>query len=270
MPSRLLRPQRTPQPPRATGGFTLIELLVVIAIIAILAALLLPALGKAKERAQRAACQSNLRELMICYLAYAHDNEDKLPPNNAITVGGVPDPTLSSLNSWAPGDVRTDTTASNLMRGVLYPYNSTAGIYRCPSDKSTIAGEPRVRSYNLSLWLSCSNEVRSYPTLGQIPSALDQAFTFIDTHEDGIADPAFGIYRPDDPWVGGYYGNRWVDQPANRHNQGANVAFLDSHVEYFKWKAAKRFLSYAQPALGADLQDLRRMQSCIPKPQPQP
>ena len=77
-------------------------------------------------------------------------------------------------------------------------------------------------------------------------------------------------YRPDDPWVGGYYGTRWVDQPANRHSQGANVAFLDSHVEYFRWKAAKRFLSYAQLATGADLQDLRRMQSCIPKPKPSP
>jgi prepilin-type N-terminal cleavage/methylation domain-containing protein/prepilin-type processing-associated H-X9-DG protein len=266
MPSSRSTLHRTEQPQRSTAGFTLIELLVVIAIIAILASLLLPAMGKAKERGQRAACQSNLRQLMICYLNYTHENDDFLPPNNAITIGGVPNPTLSTLNSWAPGDVRTDINAGNLMRGVLYPYNSSPGIYRCPSDKSTVAGEPRVRSYNLSIWLSCSNEVRSYPKLGTVPTSADHTFTFIDTHEDGIADPTFGIYRPDDPWVGGYYGTRWVDQPANRHNQGANVAFLDSHVEYFKWKAVKRFINYSQVATGADLQDLRRMQSLVPKP----
>ena len=254
------------------GGFTLIELLVVIAIIAILAAMLLPALGKAKERGWRASCQNNLRQLTICYISYAQDNDDWLVPNDfSYTINN---PGLNSgleVPSWCPGDVIQDTTTANIELGLLFPYNTAAAIYRCPADKSTINGFFRTRSYNLSLWLNCSNNwMPHYRSIAQVYSPPDQIFTFIDTHEDAIVDPTFGIYpAPGSAWNSTFYANNWIDLPADRHSQGANVAFLDSHVEYYRWRAPKRFSFYGQPAEDpADLADLRRLQAGIPPPPP--
>ena len=255
------------RPVRQRGGFTLIELLVVIAIIAVLAALLLPALAKAKERAWTVACMSNLKQLELCYFSYAQDHEDRLAPNNYVyVVGQLNGPAFSGL-SWCPGNVLEDTTIANLTNGVLWDYNTSAEIYRCPADKSTVqnTGILRTRSYNLSIWLACTQEVRGYfrwTELGAFP--LDRTFTFIDTHEDDIVDPTFGIYPPDDPWAYSYR-NAWLDLPANRHSQGANVAFADGHVEYWRWKEGKKVTQpWFQVATGGNLADLRRLQGCIP------
>ena len=103
-------------------GFTLIELLVVIAIIAILASLLLPALSKAKGMAQRTACLNNLKQLQLVWTMFLGDNNESLPPNHENPNAGDQADWRSDAPSWVTGNAFTDTTSSNIQRGVLFPY----------------------------------------------------------------------------------------------------------------------------------------------------
>ena len=140
-------------------GFTLLELLVVIAIIAILAALLLPALSKAKIKGQGVACTGNLKQLQICWQLYTDDNADSLPGNTALNPGDLSNRGSWTADpvSWLQGNAWTDTTPTNLQRGVLYRYNQSLGIYRCPADRSTVLDQgiiPRNRSVSMSMYMN--------------------------------------------------------------------------------------------------------------------
>ncbi len=255
-------------------GFTLIELLVVIAIIAVLAGLLLPALSRAKSATQSAACLSNLKQLQLGYLLYVDDNHDMLPPNRAVADGSG---ARNLPGSWVVGNAQRDTNTANLEAGVIFPHVGGTGVYRCPADRSTVTGSSalrRVRSYSLEGWLNSSMDAKglqwvpeTYPWQQLKLSTLrvpppSGVFGFIDEHEQSIDAGLFILEQPhritSDEWT-----DFWISLPADRHNRGANLSFLDGHVEHWKWKASKIYRGLGVLAK-SDLMDQRRLQEVMP------
>jgi prepilin-type N-terminal cleavage/methylation domain-containing protein/prepilin-type processing-associated H-X9-DG protein len=277
-----------PQPGLALrGAFTLIELLVVIAIIAILAALLLPALSRGKAQAQEIACASNLKQLQICWQLYIGDNEDKLPGNTALNDGdlGNREGWTADPVSWLQGNAWTDTTPTNLQRGVLYPYNQSLGIYRCPADRSTVRDQglmPRNRSVSMSMYMN----FRAHPgdpgyelcwhrlTQVQRPGP-SRAVVFIDENEKSIQQSAFGINAPD--YLTMFNGPlwTWVSFPATRHNNAGVLSFADGHVEAWRWREANTThiaqlndWTVMKPAVPNTDRDLGRFFTAVPEQVP--
>jgi prepilin-type N-terminal cleavage/methylation domain-containing protein/prepilin-type processing-associated H-X9-DG protein len=252
------------------GGFTLIELLVVIAIIAILAAMLLPALGRAKQKAQGVQCMSNHKQLAMAWRMYTDDSNDLLCYASSVmtagNTGNWPDKYAWSAahmdnnpNNQANWDISFDMATRP-----LWPYTAKSpGIYKCPSDRSSLVvsgvSKPRILSMSMNLYLGgfapyiAAGEPPPDGTDGGWPFAAgyriyhklsdltggagppDKIFVFLDMREDYINWSNFMTdmagYFPTDP---SQYA--LADMPGSYHANGCGFSFADGHSELHRWR----------------------------------
>ena len=225
--------------PLPRRGFTLIELLVVIAIIAILAAMLLPALGRAKVKAQRITCMNHTKQLTLAWTMYAGDNSDKI-------LGSLP---------WMT--VRVDDPASDefvdnfkqLKDQLLAPYlGGNVQVYQCPGDprrstKPGFVGQPACRSVSMNCYMGRTwtggyfefNKMSDFNRPGPV-----NTFVFLDEswgNNLGSFCTDMDTYDPND-----MANKRTTDVPASNHDMAGSFSFVDGHSEIHKWKDSRTAL----------------------------
>jgi len=238
-------------PLRNRPGFTLIELLVVIAIIAILAAMLLPALTKAKQKTQGIYCMNNGKQLMLGWHLYSGDNSEKLVESyhggsanggQAALLGKAP-----WVSGWIDWSTSTDCTNTIFLTDDKFAkigkyVGRNPNVFKCPADvylnsaQRALGWKARARSISGNIGVGDGNAEEGPwdPIYKHIKKATDFVFqgpaetwVFVDEHPDSMNDA--GFFNP--------HNNQMVDIPATYHNGACGFSFADGHSEIHKWKS---------------------------------